>query len=112
MNAIESGPLFVLSSDNLLATKAKASSQLAARNLPPSRISGVVSRSSLLMWPQPNFPFTQVEMPLAGPCSGATLRMWRSLVQTSKLHPTPQYVQTVFVLRTRCDRIADSASET
>src|ERR1700730_18255774 len=90
MNAIESGPLFVLSSDSLLATRVRDSSQLAWRNLPSSRINGVVRRSSLLMWPQPNFPFTQVEIPLAGPCSGATLRMWRSLVQTSKLHPTPQ----------------------
>src|SRR5215470_17822565 len=38
--------------------------------------------------------------------------MWRSFVQTSKLQPTPQYVQTVFVLRIRESRIADSDSET
>ena len=67
-----------------------ASSQLAGRNVSPSRISGVVRRSGLFTKSQPNFPFTHVEIPLAGPCSGATLRMWRSLVQTSKLHPTPQ----------------------
>src|ERR1700757_2132642 len=112
MNAMESAPSFVLNSDSLLATRPMASSQLAWRNLPSSRINGVVNRSSLLMCPQPNFPFTQVEIPLAGPCSGATLRMWRSFVQTSKLQPTPQYVQTVFVLRIRCSRIACSASET
>src|SRR5246127_4351349 len=112
MKASESDPSLALISDNRRATKPRASSQLAWRNLPFSRMSGVVRRSSLLMWPQPNFPFTQVEIPLAGPCSGATLRMWRSFVQTSKLQPTPQYVQTVFVLRIRCSRIACSASET
>ena len=53
----------------------------------------------------------QVEMPFVGPCPGTTFRMCRSFVQTSKLHPTPQYVQTVFVLRVRDSRIADSASE-
>jgi len=33
----------------------------------------------------------------------------RSFVQTSKLHPRPQYVQTVFVRRMRNSRMWDSA---
>src|ERR1700756_4381765 len=112
MNPMASGPDVVLISDRRRATSDNASSQLAGRNVSPSRMSGVVNRSGLFTKSQPNFPFTQVEIPLAGPCSGATLRMWRSFVQTSKLQPTPQYVQTVFVLRIRCSRIACSASET
>src|SRR5258708_37047236 len=75
-------------------------------------MSGDVKRSALLTKSQPNLPLTHVEMPLAGPCSGATFRICRSFVQTSKLHPTPQYVQTVLVRRMREVRIADSASET
>src|SRR5271156_1129764 len=38
--------------------------------------------------------------------------MWRSLVQISKLHPTPQYVHTVLVRRMRFSRMADSTSDT
>ena len=53
----------------------------------------------------------QVEIPLVGPCSGAIFRICRSFVQTSKLQPTPQYVQTVFVRRMRDSRMADSASD-
>src|SRR5712664_3338997 len=104
MSPIASGPFDALIADNRRAIRDSASSQLAGRNVSPSRISGVVRRSGLFTKSQPNFPFTQVEIALAGPCSGATLGMWRSLVQMSKLHPTPQYVQTVFVRRTRCSR--------
>src|SRR5262249_30258101 len=43
---------------------------------------------------------------------GSTFRMCRSFVQMSKLHPTPQYVHTVFVFRIRDSRIAASASDT
>src|SRR6202040_2012059 len=109
---IASGPLDALIADSRRAISDSASSQLAGRKVSPSRINGVVRRSGLFTKSQPNFPFTHVEIPLAGPCSGATLRMWRSLVQMSKLQPTPQYVQTVLVLRMRCSRIASSASET
>src|ERR1700738_2608779 len=108
MNPSESGPDCALISEKRRATSERASSQVAERNCPFSRIKGVVKRSGLLICPQLNFPLIQVEMPLAGPCSGTIFRMCRSLVQTSKLQPTPQYVQTVFVLRTRCWRIADS----
>jgi hypothetical protein len=87
---MKSGPLVALSSDNFRATKLRALLQLVGRNLSPSRMSGVVRRSGLLTKSHPNLPFMHVEIPLAGPCSGATLRIWRSLVQTSKLHPTPQ----------------------
>src|SRR5439155_23845882 len=90
MNAMQSGPFAALSSENRRAIKLSASPQVAGRNSLPSRISGVVRRSGLSIWPQPNFPFTQVEMPLAGPCSGGIFRIWRFLVQTSKLQPTPQ----------------------
>jgi len=75
MKASESGPLAALISDSLLATSASASAQLAGRKVAPSRIKGVVSRSGLFTKSHPNFPFTHVEMPLAGPCSGAILRM-------------------------------------
>src|SRR6516162_7046796 len=112
MKASASGPFFALISVNCCATRVRASSQLAWRNLSPSRISGDVSRSLLLTKSQPNFPFTQVEMPLVGPSRGSTLRIYRSRVQTSKLQPTPQYVQTVLVLRVRDSRMADSASDT
>src|SRR6266576_680972 len=112
MKASESGPLLALISASLRATRASASSQLASRNLPPSRISGLVNRSELFTKSQPNFPLMQVEMPLVGPSLGSTFRIWRSLVQTSKLQPTPQYVQTVLVRRIRDSRITDSASET
>src|ERR1700675_1232703 len=54
----------------------------------------------------------QVEIPFAGPSDGSTLRMWRSLVQTLKLQPTPQYVHTVLVRRISDSRIADSISDT
>src|SRR5882762_7902077 len=54
----------------------------------------------------------QVEIPFAGPSAGSTFRMWRSLLQTSKLQPTPQYVHTVLVRRMRDSRIADSISDT
>src|SRR5579872_4274248 len=55
-------------------------------------------------------------MPLAGPSSGATFRMCRDFchappVQTSKLQPTPQYVQTVFVRFTNAERVFDSRSD-
>src|SRR6266567_2046005 len=62
----------------------------SSRNLPPSRISGLVNRSELFTKSQPNFPLMQVEMPLVGPSSGSIFRICRSLVQTSKLQPTPQ----------------------
>src|SRR5260370_27679808 len=104
-NASESGPFFALISANLRATRSRASSHEASRNLPPSRISGFVSRSGLFTKSQPNFPLTQVEMPFVGPSKGSTFKMWRSFVQTSKLHPTPQYVQTVFVRRIRNSRM-------
>src|ERR1700736_241008 len=90
MNASESGPVLSLISANRRATRSRASSQLAARNLPPSRISGVVNRSGLFTKSQPNLPLMQVEMPFVGPSEGATFRMTRSLVQISKLQPTPQ----------------------
>src|ERR1700693_2920916 len=53
----------------------------------------------------------QVEIPFAGPSDGSTLRIWRSLVQTLKLQPTPQYVHTVLVRRMRDSRMADSTSD-
>ena len=37
-------------------------------------MSGVVRRSRLLTKSQPNFPFTQVEMPLVGPSDGLHLQ--------------------------------------
>src|SRR5260370_30684754 len=110
-HASESGLFFALISRNLRATRSRASSHEASRNLPPSRIRGFVSRSGLFTKSHPNFPLMQVEMPFVGPSRGSTFRMWRSFVQTSKLHPTPQYVQTVFVRRMRNSRMCDSASE-
>src|ERR1700719_1910445 len=52
-----------------------------------------------------------VEIPFAGPSDGSTFKMWRSLVQISKLQPTPQYVHTVLVRRTLDSRICDSTSD-
>src|SRR5579863_7054153 len=101
MNPSESGPDCALISEKRRAINDSASSQLAGLNCPFSRIKGDVSRSGLLMCPQLNFPLMQVEMPFAGPCSGTIFRMSRSLVHTSKLQPTQQYVHTVLVLRTR-----------
>src|ERR1700688_915669 len=89
--ASESGPCFALISANLRAARSSASSHEASRNLLPSRISGVVSRSALFTKSQPNFPLTQVETPFVGPSKGCTFRMCRSFVQTLKLQPTPQY---------------------
>src|SRR3984893_15552075 len=112
MKASESGPCCVLISENLRATRPRASSQLASRNLSPSRIRGLVRRSGAFTKSQPNFPFTQVEIPFVGPSAGSTFGMWRSLVQTSKLQPTPQSVHTVLVRRMRDSRMADSISDT
>src|SRR5882762_6662913 len=112
MKASESGPLRALISANRRATRLSASSQLASRNLSPSRMSGLVNRSELFTKSQPNFPLMQVEMPLVGPSSGSIFRICRSLVQTSKLQPTPQYVHTVLVRRMRDSRIAASISDT
>src|SRR5713226_3146923 len=110
-NASESGPFLALMSAKLRATRSRASSHDASRNVSPSRIRGFVRRSGLFTKSQPNFPLTHVEMPFVGPSKGATFRMWRSFVQMLKLHPTPQYVQTVFVRRMRDSRMCDSASE-
>src|SRR5258708_22871585 len=100
-----SGPSLDLISSKRYATNARASSQVDSRNLSPSRISGLVSRSGLLTKSHPNFPFTQVEIPFARPSQGSTFTMWQSLVQTSTLQPTQQYVQTAFVLRARSSLI-------
>src|ERR1700691_5574290 len=112
MKASESGPLAALISVNLRATNDNASSHEASRKVSPSRMSGLVRRSWLLMCPQLNFPLMQVETPLAAPSRGSTFRIWRSFVQTSKLQPTPQYVQTVLVFLVRDSRMCDSISET
>src|SRR5208282_5900180 len=91
MNASESGPLQTLISCSRRATRASASSQLASRNLLSiSRISGLVSRSELFTKSHANFPFMQVEMPLAGPSDASTFKICRSFVQMLKLQPTPQ----------------------
>src|ERR1035438_1851933 len=111
MNASESGPVAALISENLRATRDSASSQEASRNLSPSRMSGLVRRSLLFTYSQPNLPLMQVETPLAAPSAGSTFRIWRSLVQISKLQPTPQYVQTVLVFSMRDSRMCDSISE-
>src|ERR1700752_5306208 len=90
IKASASGPFFSVISLKRWTTKSRASSHVASRNLSSSRISGLVNRSPLLTKSQPNFPFTHVEIPLVGPSEGSTLRIWRPLVQISKLQPTPQ----------------------
>src|SRR5579871_4492067 len=97
MKASESGPVAAFISENLRATNVSASSHVASRNPFASRMSGLLRRSALLICPQLNLPLMHVETPLAAPSNGSTLRIWRSLVHTSKLQPTPQYVQTVLV---------------
>src|ERR1043166_2103426 len=91
MNASDSAPWEELTSRNRRATRSSASSHSASRNWLPSRISGLVRRSGLLTKSHANFPLIHVETPLAGPSAGSIFKMCRSLVQTSKLHPTPQY---------------------
>src|SRR5260370_17054304 len=95
INAMASDPCSCLIPESLVATKPRASSQVASRNVSPSRMSGLVSRSWLFTKSHPNLPFTQVETPLAGPSDGSIFRIWRSFVQISWLQPTPQEVQTV-----------------
>src|SRR5690625_6163363 len=52
-------------------------------------------------------------MPFAGEsCCGSTFNTLRSLVHTSNVQPTPQYVHTVFVFSMRSSRILASVSET
>src|SRR5260370_35195303 len=87
-NARESGPFFALISENLRATRSRASSQEASRNLPFSRIRGEVSRSGLFTKSHPNFPLMQVEMPFVVRSRGCVLRMLGFLVQTVKRRPT------------------------
>src|ERR1700751_547784 len=112
MKPMESGPWVFFNSISLVPIRSSASSQVALRNRSPSRISGAVSRSLSFTKSQPNLPLTQVEIPLVGPSSGSTFRMWRSLDQTSKLQPTPQYVQTVLARGIADSRISSSPSET
>src|SRR5258708_23800903 len=71
INAISSDPSSCLISESLVATKPRASSQVASRNVSPSLISGLLSRSSLFTKSHPNLPFTQVATPLAGPSDGS-----------------------------------------
>ena len=95
------------------ATTSRASSHEASTNISPWRINGFVIRSSLFTKSHPNLPFTHVEIPLTGASeTGCTFKMWRSFVHTSNEQPTPQNVQTVFVLFTFVLRIAASTSET
>ncbi len=79
MKARASGPWLVLISVNLEAMSVRASSHVASTKRSPWRMRGLVRRSSELMYSQANLPLMQVEMPLAGPGPGSTLRMWRSL---------------------------------
>ena len=112
MKARESGPFSFLISVNLLVIKFSASSHSASRKASPSLINGLVSLSSLFTKSQPNLPFTQVEIPFAGASAcGSTFNIFLSFVHTSKLQPTPQYVQTVFVFLIFASRMADSISE-
>src|SRR5690606_36540913 len=113
MKPIESLPFCSLIVLNFEATKSSASSQVASTNSPFLRMRGVVMRSSLLTKSQPNLPFTQVEMALAGASeTGWIFRISRSLVQISNEQPTPQNVQTVLVFFVRVSRIVASASDT
>src|SRR3954447_8433404 len=97
---------------SLLATNWSASSQVDSTKIPFLRINGLVKRSSLFIKSQPNFPLIQVEIALTGASEvGWTFKIFRSFVQISKEHPTPQNVQTVFVFFVLVSRIADSISE-
>src|SRR5580704_7458840 len=111
INASASGPCSFKISLNLFSITSSASSQLTSRNPSPSLSSGCASLSSELICPHANFPLIQVETPFAGPCSGSIFKMCLSLVQTSNVHPTAQYVHTVFVRFTRALRISDSTSD-
>src|SRR4051794_22190907 len=97
---------------SLLDTNWSASSQVDSTKIPFLRINGLVKRSSLFIKSQPNFPLIQVEIALTGASeTGWIFNILRSFVQTSKEHPTPQNVQTVFVFFVLVSRIADSTSE-
>jgi hypothetical protein len=76
----------------------------------PSRIRGVVNRSGLFTKSQATFSFNASIDSICRTMRLLDFQMCRSLVETSKLQPTPQYVQTVLVRRIRVSRIAASAS--